>query len=135
MTATNQQISETLEWLKVTALDGTEFVKQEAPLWAHELLTYAAYGGWISLVISLLVLLVSGVVLYKGTKFFYKLIVDEGRNMDSDGLMVVGVFLLWICVGLFAVLPAFTFAWSSCDQLLKVYTAPRVYIVENLPKF
>ena len=133
MTGTDQQIAETLEWLRASAVDGTEFMKQEAPLWANELLSYAAYGGWISLGGSLLVLLASSVLLFKGTKRLAKGL----RNADAydEVPLFLALAILWAGIGLFFALPAFLTAWGSCDQLLKVYKAPRVYIVENLPKF
>ena len=103
---------------------GADFVKEQAPLYVQELISY---GIWIS--IFEMILCVLGVI--GGTIGLVKLIkyvnCEEGYDTDAAGIIAMGfmalVVLIVFCVVAFCI---------DGENLIQATVAPRVYVVEKL---
>lgn len=103
---------------------GADFVKEQAPLYVQELISY---GIWVS--IFEMILCVLGAI--GGTIGLVKLIKyannEEGYDADMTGLIAFGfmvlVVLIVFCIVAFCI---------DGENLIQATVAPRVYVVEKL---
>jgi len=115
MDLTKEAIQKCLEWMQ-----GAEgFVISQAPDLCKEILAYGTMVGWIQLICSLL-LLISGIFIFSIGLSNIK----NNRNVEP-----------WIALSIVSVLPiffGFLTAFLSISPLVKVYTAPKLYVIERL---
>lgn len=103
---------------------GADFVKEQAPLYVQELISY---GIWVS--IFEMILCVLGVI--GGTIGLVKLVNyvnnEEEYDADAAGIIAIGfmalVVLIIFCIVAFCV---------DGENLIQATVAPRVYVVEKL---
>jgi len=108
------KLTELLTWLQQTTEGATEFAVEQAPLVAQELLRYAMF-------IAVLVLVLAGLV-----EVFSVLAIVHGCSngiCEDDGFP-------WVVGGALASLVAVPLLIYAACEVVKVLTAPRVYVLE-----
>ena len=112
-----KNLADIFEYVK----QGTEFVKEQAPLFIQEFITYKiwAYSFWI--VISVVFSIICIVVFKKN----YKILKDgSSYNDETNFAMFIISFLLFI---------VFFIVFCCCmEELMKAYFAPRYFLVDSL---
>lgn len=103
---------------------GADFVKEQAPLYVQELISY---GIWISIFEMILCVLgaIGGTIgLVKLVKYVNN---EEGYDADVAGIIAIGfmalVVLIIFCIVAFCI---------DGETLIQATVAPRVYVVEKL---
>lgn len=112
-----KNLADIFEYVK----QGTEFVKEQAPLFIQEFITYKiwTYSFWI--VISVVFSIICIVVLKKN----YKILKDgSSHNDETNFAMFIFSFLLFI---------VFFIVFCRCmEGLMEAYFAPRYFLVDSL---
>lgn len=101
---------------------GTEFVKEQAPLFIQEFITYKiwVYSFWI--VISVVISIICIVVFKKNLKSFK----NEKNCFDNEAYL----FMMFVSGLLFV---TFVIVFCCCtEELMKAYFAPRYFLVDSL---
>lgn len=115
-----QQAVEMLQWLKELVEKGGDFVMQQAPPLAAEIVTY----GRVTNSLAVLALIPAAILLK-----LYIPRIGKAIDEDDDGLVVVKMALVIVVgilgVGLFV---------ANLDQFLKAWFAPRLYLIDYLGK-
>ena len=117
-TTITNELASTLEWLRTTAESSTDFITQQAPLYAQELL---AYGMWSSMAWVCLFLPIA-LVCVLGIRWAVK--EDSDEELAGPCFFLSGALLFIVSGGLF----------TQALDIIMIQTAPRVYILENLPQ-
>ena len=122
-TTTEENIKTTLKWVGETAQEGKEFILEQAPLYARELLEWEFMQGVIMAAVYgviLASLIKAGLLLFKGIKN------DKPHYYNSDGKICL---IAIIC--LISIFATIGLVYNTC-QAIKAKTAPRVIIMEHL---
>ena len=121
---TDEQVAETLQWLRTTMESGTDFLVDQAPLYAEELLRYGVVANAVWLCVGLIVLAmcVAAWVAYALACKRYLF------SSFDDEMFFITLALLSFAAGIYGVAQVAT----SADTLIQINTAPRVYIMEHL---
>ena len=115
-----QNLNEFLQYLK----DAVEFGKEQAPDVVRQLITYERAFAWFFGVISLALLISAIVVAYRLAR---KCKADEYYSRDHEGAFCVSL-IYSIVGGLFGSV----FSCINASMLIKLYAAPKVYILEYI---
>lgn len=118
---TDAQIAETLQWMRQTMESGTDFVRDQAPMWANELLAYGALTAWLDIGFAILVFIAAAMMLYYAFKEHDFDLIDNPIPIISGA---AGFIALAIALGI---------THDAALQLVSIHSAPRVYILEHLP--
>jgi cbb3-type cytochrome oxidase subunit 1 len=98
---------------------GADFVKEQAPLFIQEYITFKIWLYAFDVVMSVIAFVVGVIVFRKG----YKNYIEDDLGIDGTLTMLVGSFL--------AVVAFITFV-CCVEELMKVYFAPRYFLVDSL---
>lgn len=111
-----------LDKLEVLAKQGADFAADQIPLVLQEYILYQRLSTTVSLVSSLLILISALIVLRTGYKAMLK---DESVSNPERWVpfLIVGIMSCILCPFL---------VHGSVDPCLKVWTAPRVVLIEKL---
>jgi hypothetical protein len=145
MQAENVNWQPVIDWLAGVAEAGEDFVAREAPALAEEVVRWGIVDGVVRASVSIAVLAIAGIVYWRVVGWCQRGIVrarseyherkskPHGSVFDyaqtgvyDTSLMVGGVLLGMLAI--FCVIAAIT----GSHQALKAYTAPRLYLVEQV---
>lgn len=111
-----KNLSGIIEYVK----QGTDFIKEQAPLYVQEMINY---GIWTSVFETLLYFFIAIFLIWCMVKL-YKAV----KNDEEDSKEYAPIFLvLGLCVIVMFVLTSISF-----ETLIQAVVAPRVYVVEKL---
>lgn len=114
---TEEKLNQTLDWIGETASQGKDFVLEQAPLYAQELIRYEIISSLIFCSLFLVAGVVGLVLLFKSMK--------EQCPGEVDRF--------YLGMGAMSVIPFSLFGTLETGMdAIKAYTAPRVVIVEHL---
>lgn len=123
------EIADTLQWLRTTMESGTDFLTDQAPLYAEELLRYGLVSSCIMAAVGGLVVLVAILIFIHYWRLYFR--AKEHKSsyemMDYE-LGWVPILLISTCALLYGI----TQTSYSTISIVKINTAPRVYIMEHL---
>ncbi len=123
MTVTTPQvdteIAETLQWIRQTMESGTDFLTDQAPLYADELLRYGWVSAWAFFWLSAIGIVAAIVAVVLSAR---RLSDDEYAVYPVLGLVIGGAIGIGSIAGVA----------ESVNDLVKIKHAPRIYIVDHI---
>lgn len=121
-TATTNELTSTLEWLRTTAESSSDFIIEQAPLYAQELLAYGLWSNVFMLTVSLVAILI-GFALVR-----WCLITEFKDSSTTESVCVLVIFFNSASLLFGGISSLYTIS-----NILQIHLAPRVYILEHLP--
>ena len=119
------ELASTLEWVRTAVESSTNFIADQAPLYVQELLAYGMWSSGLLFAIGLLFAL----VIVRVMKVLYKK--SELIKNDDDE---AGVYFVVTVIGGVLLLIASAVMLYQIMDIIKIQAAPRVYILEHLPR-
>lgn len=105
------------------------FLNEEVPIYIKEILEFNFYNELFYLIGSLVIILVSVYVVKRNIPLMIKY-EEEDNNTKTTYHGVIS--LLFGVIGVLYVLILFINGYNSIETMIKIKTAPRVYIVEYI---
>lgn len=102
------------------------FAQQNIPAYIEEILTYKLYEEFLHVLWSLPFFFIFGVILY--ILFIRK--DDEGKTFYNRDLYISDDFMSGLLMGMFTFLVGILVLLSQSLDIIQIYTAPRMYLVE-----
>ena len=109
-------MDEIMSWVKQAG----EFVKDQAPDYVNQLLTYHYVMAWITIITGIGVVLLLSVLPLMGWRSY-----KRSRDSLAFGCLLVGVFILYI-------FPLGILIGPGLADTLKIKMAPKVFIIEHI---
>ena len=110
-----EKINEVLNWVTGIANNSTDFVLEQAPLYAQELIAYTLTINTVVFIIGIVLIIIAISCLIASTK--------KTRGFSDDVLLIIALHVTLIS--------AFCLM-CSVPNLIKIKTAPRVFIMDHI---
>lgn len=120
---TDQQVADLLQWLRTTAESSAEFVKEQAPDVARDIIAWGVWGNAATAGVWFIFAIVSGYMLKRAMSHW------RSDEFDFDDGMSVGS----IFAGVFSAIGTLVSLGAVASFLLpaiKASVAPRLYLLE-----
>ena len=123
----DEQAKEALQLLIDSIRDGQEFVVEQAPLVVQEIIRWGMFKHGALVVVWLVAMLI-GIGISRGLYRESMRAEADDRDEDQRGFVALTLFALFVALVMlvFAVISAFSFGY--------VYTAPRLYVLDELTR-
>lgn len=125
---TSESLAELISWLKLTVESGTQFVSEQAPLVAWEIVVFGRAISTFIFLFAALMICVSIFLLKKGTQ---KIKALEEAAHSEEGALIIQTILFMVSGVFSSVFGVVTLTESHRDFFLSWF-APRLYIIEYL---
>jgi len=116
------KINESLSWIGETIKNSQEFIHEQAPLYAQEVLEWALWSNTITAIISLLMIIIALIGLALASRRLMK------GEEEGDGVMEI----LVIMIGAFIAITCSMTLFLSLKSAIKSQVAPRALLIEHI---
>ncbi len=126
--ATKDQLSRFVENLNTAVERGAEFTMEQTPLVAQEMVAYGRAYYTVLVTASALAFAIGGILLYRHSHKWCKVLSDTQNSAEfaaAFSKLLVVVLMVPIAGGC---------AMANLDMCLKVWFAPRLYIIEEIAR-
>ena len=135
----NKEVDQTVTLILEKLLQATEaavdFSKEEIPVLIREIISYNIYSNILDICFSIFIVILPILLAIKWLFiWFEKFIKERFKNLDDEGSARIAAAALMI-IPILIIAGSCSSILSNCSELLKLYFAPRLFLLEYLKSF